>query len=104
MIDNALFRTLASTRSKLGIITDALIPLVPTFLLRATLHLPTQAFRLLQKNKAIASRVSDDLLKSRMETLKMGDESGRDLLSVLGMSAYTYFMVLSLTRLVVTLQ
>lgn len=81
-------RTLSSTRSKSAILMDALIPFVLMFLWQAAMYLPTSASRLIQKNKAVSTRVSNQLLQTKVEALKMGDESGKDLLSVLGMREY----------------
>ncbi|KAF7372983.1 Cytochrome P450 [Mycena sanguinolenta] len=74
---------LSSTRSPAGILVDAILPLLPHFIHRALLYLPTPELRALHKNRTMSARVSTQLIKSKTAALREGFGDDKDLLSVL---------------------
>ncbi|KAF7372988.1 Cytochrome P450 [Mycena sanguinolenta] len=74
---------LSSTRSPAGILVDAILPLLPHFIHRALLYLPTPELRALHKNRTMSARVSKQLIKSKTAALREGFGDDKDLLSVL---------------------
>ncbi|KAK0480744.1 cytochrome P450 [Armillaria novae-zelandiae] len=74
---------MSSTRSKLSVLTEGGLLYVPPVLLKLALHLPTRALRVLNRNRVLGNRVSEQLIKEKYEAMKLGVESEKDLLTVL---------------------
>ncbi|KAF7334879.1 Cytochrome P450 [Mycena sanguinolenta] len=74
---------LSSTRSPAGILVDAILPLLPHFIHKALLYLPTPELRALHRNRTMSARVSTRLIKSKTAALREGFGDDKDLLSVL---------------------
>lgn len=72
------------------ILADAILPIIPAFVLRAMLYIPSPSFRSLLHNRNLTAQVSTRLMNAKAETLKLGSESETDLLTVLGDSFSFY--------------
>ncbi|KAF8204216.1 cytochrome P450 [Mycena galopus ATCC 62051] len=73
----------ALNRSPADIFGDALLPYIPTFILRGALRLPTAAFRALQSFRSMTDAMSTKIIHSKTEEQLAGHSLGTDVLSVL---------------------
>ncbi|KZS92489.1 cytochrome P450 [Sistotremastrum niveocremeum HHB9708] len=69
------------TRGPLSIVVDAILQYMPVTLLRLFDKLPTKAMRKLRTNRALTLGLAKDLVERKLEVLKGGMESEKDVLS-----------------------
>ncbi|KAJ6541691.1 cytochrome P450 [Mycena capillaripes] len=73
----------ALSRTKKDIFGDAVLPYIPTFILRDAVHLPTAAFRALQSFRSVTDAMGSNLIRTKTEEQKTGHAEGNDVLSIL---------------------
>ncbi|KAJ7146395.1 cytochrome P450 [Mycena epipterygia] len=73
----------ALSRSKIDIFGDALLPYIPTFVLRSAVRLPTTAFRALQNFRSVTDRMGSTLMQEKTAAQEMGVDQDNDILSIL---------------------
>ncbi len=75
---------MSSSLSEGAILGDGILPYLPSTLLRLALLLPTTALRGLRHNRTLTAQVAVNLIEAKSEALRLGLETGKDLLSVIG--------------------
>ncbi|KAJ7508464.1 cytochrome P450 [Mycena galericulata] len=73
----------ALTRSKTDIFGDAVLPYIPTAILRQAVRLPTAAFRALQSFRSVTDDIGSRLMHEKTEAHEMGVNQDNDMLSIL---------------------
>ncbi|KAJ6541681.1 cytochrome P450 [Mycena capillaripes] len=74
---------MALSRSKQDLFGDALLPYIPTFILRSAVHLPTAVFRALQRFRSVTDAMGSSLIRTKTEEQETGHAEGNDVLSIL---------------------
>ncbi|KAK7026024.1 hypothetical protein VNI00_015741 [Paramarasmius palmivorus] len=72
----------SSTKTKSALLVDSLLPFIPSMLLRASLSLPTTTYNLLSRYRKVTAEWSDRLYKQKLENLRLGLDTGNDLLGI----------------------
>jgi hypothetical protein len=78
-----LRRSLTATQSSSQILADAIGALLPGWLLRLTMHLPTRTFKLLRTQVDLANREGRRAVREKLETARQGLDPGDDVFSLL---------------------
>ncbi|KAJ7762310.1 cytochrome P450 [Mycena maculata] len=73
----------ALSRSKIDIFSEAILPYIPTFMLRQGVRLPTAAFRALQRFRSVTNNMGSQLMQEKAEAHKAGVNQDNDMLSIL---------------------
>ncbi|KAJ7447255.1 cytochrome P450 [Mycena latifolia] len=73
----------ALSRSTKDIFGDALLPYIPTLILRGATHLPTPAFRALQSFRSVTDQMGSTLMQEKIAAQEMGVNQDNDMLSIL---------------------
>jgi hypothetical protein len=76
-------RSLTATQSSSQILADAIGALLPGWLLRLTMHLPTRTFKLLRTQVDLANREGRRAVREKLETARQGLDPGDDVFSLL---------------------
>lgn len=71
-------RALATSRSKLSIVVDSLVPYLPLALLRLAIRLPTVAFRTLRKSRYLTTQVAKEVVREKMDAWTQNLETDDD--------------------------
>lgn len=76
---------MSSSRTKVSILGDAILPYLPSTVLRLALLLPTATLRLIRHSRVLTGKIAVDLIDAKSEAFRLGLEPEKDLLSVIGM-------------------
>ncbi|KAJ7244503.1 cytochrome P450 [Mycena rebaudengoi] len=78
-----LRRSLTASQSASQILADAIGALLPGWLLRLTMHLPTRTFKLLRTQVNLANREGRRAFREKLESARQGLDPGDDVFSLL---------------------